>query len=224
MIRAIRINIPLIDVLSRMLNYGNFLKELESNKHKLEQISSAFLSDESSAIIQNKVPPKLRDPKSFLIPYTFGKTLSYNALSDLGVSINLMMYSPYAKLSLETLNPTKMSIRLADQSFQHLIGIAKTKLIDVIDKILKEYFDALLDEGSKILYSIEGTLLEDKNFPEFDEFIAMNIKENYESTYDKEEIPFEKTTFDNDYKIKKSLDEPLTDLELKSLPDHLEYA
>nr|GEW05219.1 reverse transcriptase domain-containing protein [Tanacetum cinerariifolium] len=32
--------------------------------------------------------------------------------------------------------------------------------IDVIDEILKEYFDALLDEGSKIIYSIEGTLLE----------------------------------------------------------------
>ncbi|GJX32508.1 hypothetical protein Tco_0242363 [Tanacetum coccineum] len=42
-----------------MPNYDKFLKELVSNKHKLEQISSAFLSDESSAIIQNKVPPKL---------------------------------------------------------------------------------------------------------------------------------------------------------------------
>ncbi|GJV01281.1 hypothetical protein Tco_1334850 [Tanacetum coccineum] len=31
--------------------------------------------------------------------------------------------------------------------------------IDVIDEILEEDFDALLDEGSKILHSIEGTLL-----------------------------------------------------------------
>ncbi|GJR12381.1 hypothetical protein Tco_0795033 [Tanacetum coccineum] len=62
MIRAVRINVPLIDVLAGMPYYGKFLKELVSNKHKLEQISSAFLSDESSAMIQNKVPPKLRDP------------------------------------------------------------------------------------------------------------------------------------------------------------------
>ncbi|GJY77598.1 hypothetical protein Tco_0483399 [Tanacetum coccineum] len=48
MIRAVRINIPLIDVLARMPNYGKFLKELISNKHKIEQISAAFLSDESS--------------------------------------------------------------------------------------------------------------------------------------------------------------------------------
>ncbi|GKF18238.1 hypothetical protein Tco_0063156 [Tanacetum coccineum] len=54
MIRAIRINVPLVDVLAVMPNYGKFLKELVRNKHKLEQISSAFRSDESSAIIQNK--------------------------------------------------------------------------------------------------------------------------------------------------------------------------
>nr|GEY04806.1 reverse transcriptase domain-containing protein [Tanacetum cinerariifolium] len=46
MIRAIRINVPLVDVLAGMPNYGKFLKELVSNKHKLEQISSTFLSDE----------------------------------------------------------------------------------------------------------------------------------------------------------------------------------
>ncbi|GJW70839.1 hypothetical protein Tco_0127756 [Tanacetum coccineum] len=62
-IRAVRINVPLIDVLARMPNCGKFLKELISNKHKIEQISAAFLSGESSVMIQNKVPPKLRDRK-----------------------------------------------------------------------------------------------------------------------------------------------------------------
>ncbi|GJY41418.1 hypothetical protein Tco_0428688 [Tanacetum coccineum] len=64
--------------------------------------------------------------------------------------------------------------------------------IDVIDEILEEDFDALLDEGSKILYSIMGTPLEDKIFAEFDEFIAMNIEENTESKSD-EEITFKKS-------------------------------
>ncbi|GJV40841.1 reverse transcriptase domain-containing protein [Tanacetum coccineum] len=36
--------------------------------------------------------------------------------------------------------------------------------IDVIEEILEEDFDALLDEGSKILHSIEGTLLEEEIF------------------------------------------------------------
>ncbi|GKE71651.1 reverse transcriptase domain-containing protein [Tanacetum coccineum] len=235
MIQAIRINVPFVDVLAGMPNYGKFLKELVSNKHKLEQISSAFLGDESSAMIQNNVPPKPGDPESFPIPCTFSKAFSCNALADLGASINLMPYSLYAKLSLKTLKPTKMSVRLADQSFQHPIRIAKNMLvevgkftfpvdlvilemeedskvplilrrpflhtadavirvkqkqlnlgvgtermtflidfvmkhsysnddtcfsIDVIDEILEANFDALLDERSKILHSIEETILE----------------------------------------------------------------
>ncbi|GJV44313.1 reverse transcriptase domain-containing protein [Tanacetum coccineum] len=227
MIRFVLINVPLVDVLAGMPNYRKFLKELISNKHKIEQISATFLSDESSAMIQNKVPPKLGDLGSFLIPCSFKKTFSCNALADLGASINLMPYSLYAKLSLETLKPTKMSVRLADRSFQYPVRIAENMLVEVgkftfpvnfvilemeedskvplilgqpflhtgdavirvkqkqlylgvgtermifnidsamkhsysnddtcfsIDEILEEDFDALLDEGSKILYSIE---------------------------------------------------------------------
>ncbi|GJS16388.1 reverse transcriptase domain-containing protein [Tanacetum coccineum] len=95
--------------------------------------------------------------------------------------------------------------------------------IDVIDEILEEDFDALLDEGSEIPHSIEGTILEEKLFAEFDEFMAMTANENSESESDTEEPPFEKITFNTDYKIKTSLEKPNTDLELKPLPDNLEY-
>ncbi|GKE34737.1 reverse transcriptase domain-containing protein [Tanacetum coccineum] len=295
---SVRINVPLIDVLAGMPNYGKFLKELINNKHKIEQIYAAFLSDESSAMIQNKVPPKLGDPESFLIPCNFNKTFSCNALVDLGASINLMPYSLYAKQSLGTLKPTKMSARLADRSFQYPVGIAENMLvevgkftfpadfvilkmeedskvplilgrpflhtadavirvkqkqfnlgvrtermifnidsamkysysnddtcfsIDVIDEILEEDFDALLNEGSKILHSIKGTLLEKEIFTEFDEFMAMTANENSNSESDTEELPFEKITINTDYKIKTSLEETPTDLELKHLPNNLEY-
>ncbi|GJU16948.1 reverse transcriptase domain-containing protein [Tanacetum coccineum] len=150
-IHSVRINVPLIDVLARMPNYGKFLKELISNKHKIEQISAAFLSDESSAMIQNKVPPKLGDPRSFLIPCNFNKTFSCNALVDLGASINLMPYSLYAKLSLETLKPTKMSVRLADRSFQYLVGIAENMLIKVSKFTFPTDFVILeMEENSKV--------------------------------------------------------------------------
>nr|GEZ97838.1 reverse transcriptase domain-containing protein [Tanacetum cinerariifolium] len=139
----------------------------------------------------------------------FNKPFSCNALADLGASINLMPYSLYAKLPLETLKPTKMSVRSAGRSFQYPIGIAKNMLVEVgkftfpadfvileiinvIDEILEEYFDALLDEGSKILYSIEGTILEEKLFAKFDEFMAMTVDENSEFESDNEEPPFEK--------------------------------
>nr|GEZ28937.1 reverse transcriptase domain-containing protein [Tanacetum cinerariifolium] len=78
-------------------------------------------------------------------------------------------------------------------------------------------------EGSKILYSIEGTLLKEEIFSEFDEFMAMTADENSKSKSDTEEPPFKKITINTDYKIKTSLKEPPTYLELKSLPDNLEY-
>ncbi|GKC53772.1 reverse transcriptase domain-containing protein [Tanacetum coccineum] len=93
--------------------------------------------------------------------------------------------------------------------------------IDVIDEILEEDFDTLLNEGSKILHVIEGTLLEEEIFAEFDEFMAMTADENSDSESDTEDPPF--ITINTDYKIKTSLEEPPTDLELKPLPDNLEY-
>ncbi|GJW57510.1 reverse transcriptase domain-containing protein [Tanacetum coccineum] len=94
--------------------------------------------------------------------------------------------------------------------------------IDFIDEILEEDFDALLEEGSKILHCIEGTILEEEIFSEFDKFIAMTKNETLTLSPD-EENEFKKITINTDYKIKTSLKEPPTDLELKPLPDNLEY-
>nr|GFA93534.1 reverse transcriptase domain-containing protein [Tanacetum cinerariifolium] len=69
----------------------------------------------------------------------------------------------------------------------------------------------------------EGTILEEKLFAEFDGFMAMSIDENSEPESDTEEPPIEKITFNTDYKIKTSLEEPPLDLELKPLPNNFEY-
>nr|GEW31738.1 reverse transcriptase domain-containing protein [Tanacetum cinerariifolium] len=227
MIRAIGYNVPLVDVLAEMPNYGKFHKELVSNKHKLEQILVVFLSDESSALIQNKVPPKLEDPKSFLIPCNFNKAFLCDALVDLGASISLLSYSLYAKLSLETLKPTKMILGLADRSFQYLVAIAKNTLVEVgkftfsvdfvilemeedskVPLILRRPFLHTVDAVIKTLYFIKRTILEEKLFAEFDEFMAMTGEENSDSESDTEEPPFKKITFNTVYKINTSLEEP----------------
>ncbi|GKC22705.1 hypothetical protein Tco_1024855 [Tanacetum coccineum] len=67
--------------------------------------------------------------------------------------------------------------------------------IDIIDEILEEDFDALLDEGSEILHSIKGTILEEKLFAEFDECMTMTDDENSESESDTKVPPFKKITF-----------------------------
>ncbi|GJT98714.1 reverse transcriptase domain-containing protein [Tanacetum coccineum] len=202
--RSVRINVPLIDVLAGMPNYGKFLKELISNKHKIEQISAAFLSDESSAMIQNKVPPKLGDPG--IGKFTFSADFVILEMEE-DSKVPLILGRPF-------LHTADAVVRVKQKQLN---------FIDVIDEILEEDFDALLDEGSKILHSIEGTLLEEEIFAEFDEFMAMTADENSDSESDTEDPPFKKITINTDYKIKTSIEEPPTDLKLKPLPDNLEY-
>ncbi|GJY85999.1 reverse transcriptase domain-containing protein [Tanacetum coccineum] len=131
MIKEVRINVPLVDVLAGMPNYGKFLKDLVSNKNKLEKISAAFLTKECSAILQNKIPPKLGDLRSFLIPCKLANSVEYLALADLDASIILMPFSLYAELSRTTLKPTRMSIRLANHTYQYPMGVAENMLVQV---------------------------------------------------------------------------------------------
>nr|GEV14779.1 hypothetical protein [Tanacetum cinerariifolium] len=128
LIKEVRINVPLVDVLAGMPNYGRFLKDLVSNKSK-EQIFTAFLNEECSAIVQNKLPPKLDNPGSFLISCTIAGSVEYLALADLGASINLVPCSLYASLSENILKPTRMSIRLANHTYQYPMGITENMLV-----------------------------------------------------------------------------------------------
>ncbi|GKD91765.1 hypothetical protein Tco_1367272 [Tanacetum coccineum] len=93
-----------------------------------------------------------------------------------------------------------MSVRLADRLFQYPVGIAKNMLIEVGKFTFPVDFFILKME--------EDTMAED---------------ENSESEFDTNEPPFKKITINTDYKIKTSLEEPHMDLEIKPLPDNLEY-
>nr|GEV83806.1 reverse transcriptase domain-containing protein [Tanacetum cinerariifolium] len=119
---------------------------------------------------------------------------------------------------------TERMIFNIDPSIKHSYSNDDTCFsIVVIDEIVEEDFDALLDEGSKILHSIEGTILKEEIFFEFDKFIAMVSNKNYDFESDKEQPKFEKITINTNYKIKASLKGPPMDLELKPFPDNLEY-
>ncbi|GJZ69405.1 reverse transcriptase domain-containing protein, partial [Tanacetum coccineum] len=158
--------------------------ELISNKHKIEQIYAAFLSDESSAMIQNKVPPKLGDPgtKNMLVKvgkFTFPVDFIILEMEE-DSEAPLILGRPFLytidaviRVKQKQLNlgvGTERMIFNINSAMKHSYSNDDTCFsIDVVDEILEEDFDALLDEGSKILHSIKGTLLEEEIFAEFDE-------------------------------------------------------
>ncbi|PPS01655.1 hypothetical protein GOBAR_AA19010 [Gossypium barbadense] len=65
-------------------NSEKFLKELLSNKKKLDATSHVELNAVCSAILKNELPNKLKDPGSFTIPCLVGSLSVNNALADLG--------------------------------------------------------------------------------------------------------------------------------------------
>ena len=131
MIKQVRLNVPLVDMIAGMPNYEKFIKDLVANKTKLEEVSSAVLNEECSTILQSNMPPKLGDPGSFTISCFVGNTIVCDALADLGESINLMPSSLYDKLGLGDLQNTRMTIQLPDKSIEYLVGIAENVPVKV---------------------------------------------------------------------------------------------
>ncbi|CAJ2636204.1 unnamed protein product [Trifolium pratense] len=123
LLKQLNITIPFSEAIAQMPTYSKFLKEILSNKRKLDDDIIVALTEECSAIFKNKMPPKLKDPGSFSIPCVIGNFVIDKALCDLGASVSLMPLSISKKLNLNDLKPTRMSLQLADRSIKHPVGI-----------------------------------------------------------------------------------------------------
>ncbi|PIN00904.1 DNA-directed DNA polymerase [Handroanthus impetiginosus] len=134
-LEKLHINIPFAEALEQMPSYVKFMKDILSKKRRLGDYEMVTLTEECSTIIQNKLPPKLKNPGSFTIPCTIGTHFSGRALCDLGASINLMPYSIYRTLGLGEAKPTSITLQLADRSLTYPKGVIKDILVKV-DKFI----------------------------------------------------------------------------------------
>ncbi|XP_073067246.1 uncharacterized protein [Primulina eburnea] len=114
--KKLHISIPFADALMQMPSYAKFLKDILANKRNLEDHMKVKLTENCSALVQNQIPPKLKDP---------------GTLCDLGASINLMPLSVFKKLGLGEPKPTQMSMQLADGSVKHPRGVKEDVLVKV---------------------------------------------------------------------------------------------
>ena len=136
MFKKLNVDIPFSEVLEKMPQYAKFMKEILSKKRKLsDEDATVELTEEVSAIIQQKLPPKLKDPGSFTLPVEIGNIKVGRALCDLGASINLMPLTVYERLKIGNLKPTKMNLQLADRSIAYPYGVVEDVLVKV-DKFI----------------------------------------------------------------------------------------
>nr|XP_028954741.1 uncharacterized protein LOC103427080 [Malus domestica] len=146
----VNVNLPLLDVIRNMPAYGKFFKELNNYKRKYGPHEKVVVSENVSAVLQRKLPPKLKDPGSFSINITNGDKKVEKAMLDLGASINLMPYSVYLQLGLGELKSTTISLQLADRSVKYPRGIVEDILVQIDKLILPADFVVLDMEEAPI--------------------------------------------------------------------------
>ncbi|XP_027120640.1 uncharacterized protein [Coffea arabica] len=143
MFKQLHINIPFIDAITQIPSYARFLKDIMSRKRKIVDNEMIALTEECSALIKNKLPPKLKDPGSFSIPCTIGQLHFSNAICDLGASVSLLPLSVARRLGLQELKVTNITLQLVDQSITHPKGILENVLIKARKSIIPVDFVVL---------------------------------------------------------------------------------
>ena len=131
-LRQVKVNIPLLDMIKQVPKYAKFLKDLCTVKRGLNVNKKAFLTEQVSAIIECKTPMKYEDPGFPTIFVNISGTCVEKALLDLGANVNLLTFSMYNQLGLGELKPTTITLSLADRS----IKIPKGTVEDVLIKVL----------------------------------------------------------------------------------------
>ena len=156
MFKKLHINIPFADALEQMPSYVKFMKDVFSKRRRLPDFETVNLTEECSAILQMKLPQKLKDPGSFTIPCIIGNALFERALCDLGASINLMPLSIFRRLGLGEACPTTVTLQLADRSLKHPRGVIEDVLVKVDKFIFPVDFIVLDMEEDKEIPIILG--------------------------------------------------------------------
>nr|CAN75575.1 hypothetical protein VITISV_022176 [Vitis vinifera] len=106
-LRQVKINIPLLDMIKQVPTYAKFLKDLCTIKRGLNVNKKAFLTEQ------------------------IGEKVMEKALLDLGASVNLLPYFVYKQLGLGELKPTSITLSLADRSVKIPRGIIEDVLVQV---------------------------------------------------------------------------------------------
>nr|GEY44691.1 reverse transcriptase domain-containing protein [Tanacetum cinerariifolium] len=220
MIKEVRINVPLVDILAGMPNYGKFLKDLVSNK-----VEYLALADLGASIN--------------LMPYLLYATLFRTTLKPTRMNfvilqmeeddrVPLILGRPFLYIVDAIIRVKNKELNLGFRKDRETFHINKAMQhyhmnndtcfrMDGIDDITEDELYALLDNSKPFLNTSEK-ISETSLNKEFDEYMSENVQED-EVKDDFEELPPE-----YELRIKKSIQDPPTDLEMKPLPKHLEYA
>ncbi|XP_050160379.1 uncharacterized protein LOC126633891 [Malus sylvestris] len=226
--RKVQVNIPLLDAIKQVPRYAKFLKELCTTRKRISNKEVVKVSENVSAVLQRKLPPKCKDPGSFTIPCVIGNTRFEKCMLDLGASINVMPYSIYASMNLGELKQDGVIIQLADRSNAYPKGVLEDVLVQVhLDRMNDDALEIALVHGIGARNKCGG--IQATHGMEFDHIAVPPYGEVFEMVAALESLPSHSgksslSILDSVLanKLLPSIVQPPT-LELKPLPSHLKY-
>ncbi|XP_062114286.1 uncharacterized protein LOC133825345 [Humulus lupulus] len=145
----VKINLPLLHIIKQVPAYAKIIKDLCTVKRKHHVKKTAFLTEQLSAVIEQKTPQKYKDPGCPTISCQIWTHEFSQALLDLGASVNLMPYSVYSQLGLGEIKTTSIVLQLADHSIKKPRGIVEDVLVQV-DKFYYPVDFLILDTQSVV--------------------------------------------------------------------------
>ena len=128
--QKLEITIPFGEALQQIPLYTKFLNNLLTKKGKYINSETIMVGGNCSAIIQ-KLSPKFKDLGSVTILCSIGNLSVGKTLIDLGASINLMSLSMCKRIGDLKIDPTRMTLQLADHSITRPFGVVEDVLVKV---------------------------------------------------------------------------------------------
>ncbi|XP_035842158.1 uncharacterized protein LOC118488860 [Helianthus annuus] len=124
MYKQLHINIPFFEELAQMPKYARFLKDILTNKQKLESLSCVLMNENYSALLQNRLPEKMGDPGSFTLRFEEKSKPSVEDPPSLELK-ELPPHLEYAFLDEECHLPVIISVSLAKEEKRQLLEVLK---------------------------------------------------------------------------------------------------
>ncbi|XP_021771496.1 uncharacterized protein LOC110735617 [Chenopodium quinoa] len=122
-VKNLQVTVPFTELITQVPAYAKFMKDILTRKRAFNEVETLAFTEECSSLLQNKSPPKLKDPGSFSIPCHIGNVFIDKALCDLGASVSVMPSSICAKLNMGDLKVTNITLQMADRSVKYPLGI-----------------------------------------------------------------------------------------------------
>lgn len=110
------------------------------------------LTKECRALIQNKLPPKLKDISSFSIPCMINDNNFYKVFCDFGASVNFITFFMCKKMGVVELKLTTMVLQLDDHFVRYPLGILEDVMVKVGNFVVTTNFVVLNMDENPLLF------------------------------------------------------------------------